>query len=65
MRGTVSGLAKRLPRGMDLTRVTRGLRSCPTSGRSALVVITSAGPIPGIDRAVAAQALPEPDYCRT
>jgi hypothetical protein len=59
MRGTVSGLAKRLPRGMGLTRVTRGLRSCPTSGRGVLVVITSARPYTGASTALLpAQALP-------
>ena len=65
VRGTVFGLARRLPSGMALTRATRRLRSCPTPGRGALVVITAAGlhraptaplPCPGPS--------PEPDCCR-
>jgi hypothetical protein len=48
---------KRLPSGMALTRATRRLRSRPTPGRGALVVITAAGLYGGIGRAV---ALPRP-----
>jgi len=57
VRCTVSGLAKQLASGMALTRATCRLRSRPTPGRGALVVITAAGLHRGTGRAV---ALPRP-----
>ena len=57
----MSGLAKRLPSGMALTRATPHLRSCATPGRGA----RSSSPLPGLrwgtDRAAACDKTPPPN----
>jgi hypothetical protein len=65
-RGTMSGLAKRLPSGTASTRDASPPVVPDVWPRRAPVVITATGSAPGTDRAAAwSRPLPEPGCCRS